>query len=103
LAVVYPSLNEGFGLPVVEAMSSGAVVVASRDPALMEVCGGAAMHVEADDARGWVKAMRALAGNPEFVKEWKERSLRRARDFSWARTARMTREVYAEAQRRFGI
>jgi glycosyltransferase involved in cell wall biosynthesis len=102
LALMYPSLYEGFGLPVVEAMSCGAAVVASRDPALVEVCGGAAMHLDAGDGRGWADAMRALIGKPQLAASWRERSLERARNFSWAHTARMTREVYAEARRRFG-
>jgi len=102
LAVVYPSFYEGFGLPVVEAMSCGAAVVASRDAALMEVCGGAALHVSAADQRGWVEVMRALVQKPGLVREWRERSLRRAREFSWETTARMTREVYDETRQRFG-
>src|SRR6202035_1992404 len=46
-AVVYPSLYEGFGLPVLEAMQCGALVVTSRDPAILEVSQGAALHVDA--------------------------------------------------------
>jgi glycosyltransferase involved in cell wall biosynthesis len=93
-AVVYPSLYEGFGLPVLEAMQCGATVIASRDPAIMEVSGGAALHVDALDVRALAEAMRA---RPARRKE----SLQRAAQFSWASTARKTREVYAAAQRIF--
>ena len=93
-AVVYPSLYEGFGLPVLEAMQCGATVIASRDPAIMEVSGGAAIHVDALDVRALAEAMRARPVR-------REESLKRAAEFSWASTARKTREVYDEAQRIF--
>jgi glycosyltransferase involved in cell wall biosynthesis len=82
-------------------MQCGAPVIASREPAVMEVCGGAAVHVDARDTRAWVEAMTAAIERPEWRAEARERSLRRARDFSWSRTAHLTREVYDEARRRF--
>lgn len=100
LAFLYPSLYEGFGLPVLEAMRCGTMVIASEDPAVTEVAGGAAMQVEASDVRAWVSAMRAALFE-ERRGRWRERSLARAAKFSWLRTARMTREVYDEARRLF--
>lgn len=100
LACVYPSLYEGFGLPVLEAMQCGAPVIASRDPAVMEVAGDAALLVEATDVRGWAEAMRVLLERPDLRALWRERSLRRAARFRWETTARLTREVYVEALRR---
>lgn len=97
-ALVYPSHYEGFGLPVVEAMQCGTAVIASRDPALMEVSGGAAVHVTDVDLPA---AMERLLVDPAERACRTERSLARAKDFSWQRTARLTREVYAEAMRRF--
>jgi glycosyltransferase involved in cell wall biosynthesis len=99
LALVYPSRYEGFGLPVVEGMQCGACVIVSRDPALLEVAGGAALAVS--DVRELAGAMRALAGSPETAAAWREKAVRRGREFSWRRTARLTREVYEEAIRRF--
>ncbi len=99
-AFVYPSIYEGFGLPVLEAMQCGAPVITSRDRAISEVANGAAVQVEADDIRGLREAM-ASALRPGFREQWQERGLRRAAEFSWERTARETREVYAEAVRRF--
>ena len=98
LALVYPSLYEGFGLPVLEAMQCGACVIASR--AVEEAAGGAAIY--AADAAELAQAMRAVCESPERAAEMRAKSLERARQFTWERTARATYEVYREARRRFG-
>jgi len=94
LAFVYPTLYEGFGLPVLEAMQCGCPVITSRDPAVTETAGGAAIH--ADSIREISAAMVALAANPEQRRECRERGLARAARFSWSRTARATRDLYEE-------
>lgn len=100
LAFVYPSLYEGFGLPVLEAMQCGACVITSRDPAITEVASGAA--IQAGSQAELVQAMEDIAAHPEHTQQWRERALRRAAEFSWAQTARLTHQVYEEACRRFG-
>jgi alpha-1,3-rhamnosyl/mannosyltransferase len=101
LALVYPSSYEGFGLPVLEAMQCGACVLVSRDAALREVAGEAGVYP--DGTRGWAEAMCAAVAHPEWLNQQRAKSLARAREFSWARTAQKTRDVYVEAQRRFGF
>ena len=106
VACVYPSLYEGFGLPVLEAMQCGAVVVTSRDPAIMEVSGDGAIHVDATDTKALAEALAAVArstenGSPENFEDLRARALARASEFGWRRTARITREVYEAARRAF--
>jgi glycosyltransferase involved in cell wall biosynthesis len=98
LAFVYPSLYEGFGLPVLEAMQCGACVITSRDPAITEIAAGAAL--QAGSHEELVRAMLDIATHPEWAEPWRERGLRRAADFSWRRTAQLTHEVYEEALQR---
>ena len=98
LAFVYPSLYEGFGLPVLEAMQCGACVIASR--AVAEAAGDAAIY--ADGPPELARSMRDLLEHPDGAPEWRARSLARAREFTWERTARATYEVYGEARKRFG-
>jgi glycosyltransferase involved in cell wall biosynthesis len=95
LALVMPSLEEGFGLPVAEAMACGAPVIASEIPALREVSGGAALHTG-----DYASAMKALLGSHELRAELSARGRARAAQFTWVRCAEATREAYRRAGRR---
>jgi len=92
--LAYPSLEEGFGIPIVEAMASGTPVVTSRGGATEEVAGGAAVLVDPLDPDSIAAGIEeAAARRDELVAA----GLERARAFSWAETARRTAAVYREA------
>ena len=100
LAFVYPSLYEGFGLPVLEAMQCGACVIASR---AVEGSGGRCRSLRRECERtGGGRCGRWLRGGDLAAGACGRDSLARAREFSWERTARLTHEVYEEARKRFG-
>ncbi len=96
LAFAFPSLWEGFGLPVLEAMAAGAPVVASNRGALPEVTGGAALLVEpAPDPLA--EGLARILADADLRARLREAGLRRAAAFSWERTARETLAVYRGA------
>lgn len=92
---IYPSLHEGFGLPILEAMACGAPVVASNRSAIPEVAGDAALLVDCANVATLAEAMYRVVTNKEFRDDLRARGLGRAGQFSWERTAGKTREVYA--------
>ncbi len=97
--MVYPSLYEGFGLPVVEAMACGVPVITSTSSCLPEVAGGAAILVEAEDVDGLRDAISRVIGDRALSSAMRARGLRRAASFSWERAATETVAVFLEASR----
>jgi glycosyltransferase involved in cell wall biosynthesis len=95
--LVMPSLDEGFGLPVLEAMSAGVPVVASNRGSLPEVVGDAGALVDARDAKALAAAMVQAVEDESYARASAERGLERAATFSWARTAEAMRRVYVSA------
>ena len=99
-AFVYPSLLEGFGMPIIEAMACGAPVITSNSSALKEVAGGAAVLVDPLSVRELTEAMERVAQDSRLRAELSQKGVRRAAEFSWETTARLTLEAYREAVER---
>jgi alpha-1,3-rhamnosyl/mannosyltransferase len=95
-ALLFPSRSEGFGLPLLEALRAGTPVVASRDPALVEVAGGAALHAQADDIDGLSAHLVSLLEGD--ARELVARGQARAAEFTWERSARALARVYRAAR-----
>jgi glycosyltransferase involved in cell wall biosynthesis len=99
-ALLFPSRYEGFGLPVLEAFAAGTPVIASTDPSVLEVSGGAALHADAEDAQGLGAHLGRVVEDADLRDALVTRGRRRARDFSWPATARRLAAVYQAAARR---
>lgn len=99
VAFVFPSLDEGFGLPPLEAMQCGAPVICSNRSSLPEVVGEAALLASPDDARAFLEAMSATALDQSLHARLSEASRRRAARFFWDRSAQEVMACYQRAWR----
>jgi glycosyltransferase involved in cell wall biosynthesis len=95
-ALAFPSLYEGFGLPVTEAMACGTPVVTSQNSSLGEVAGEAAELVVPTQVESIATGLQRVLHDPQRRVELRARGLVRAADFSWATAARETRRLYAQ-------
>jgi glycosyltransferase involved in cell wall biosynthesis len=95
--LVLPSFNEGFGLPVLEAMTVGVPVVASTRGALPEVLGDAGLLVDPEDVNGLADAMARLLRDNTLAAQCAARGVRRALGFNWRASAVALRDAYEHA------
>ena len=93
---MYPSYYEGFGLPILEAMSCGTPVITSNTSSMPEIGGDAALYFDPADARQLTALLLDVTGNENLQNELSRKGIERAGEFSWDKTARATLKIYED-------
>lgn len=96
-AFVFPSLYEGFGIPLLEAMACGTPIITGQDTALPEVAGDAALYVNVQDAEQLGVELELLLNDSSRQEQMRKNGFERVKQFTWERASRDTLAVYQEA------
>lgn len=100
-ALVFPSLYEGFGLPIIEAMAAGLPVIASNRSSIPEVQGDAGLSLDPTDEAAWVTGINRLIANPHLQKKFSAAGASQSKKFSWDTIAKQTSEVYDQVLEKY--
>ncbi len=99
--LIYPSLYEGFGLPLLEAMACGCPVICSKSASLPEVAGDAALFIDPKDPQDLAYSIDQLLKDLSFRMRMAENGLKRAKLFNWDKTAQQTLEIFKEVDKNY--
>ncbi|MGA8436948.1 MAG: glycosyltransferase family 1 protein [Candidatus Sulfotelmatobacter sp.] len=102
-ALVFPSLYEGFGLPILEAMGCGTPVVTANVTAMPEVAGGAALLVDPTSVEQIARAMEQIVSDTTLRQQLRRQGLTRSAEFSWASTAARVHDLLKKGERRYAV
>ena len=94
--MIYPSLYEGFGIPILEAFSRGLPVLLSDRSCFPEIAGNAALYFDPENAGSTAEAVRRILAEPELRQELARRGNLRLKDFSWEKSALELLEIYRQ-------
>jgi len=96
VAFIFPSLYEGFGIPILEAFSCGCPVIASNTSSLPEVAGDAAVYFDPTDKLSMLNSIQKVIYNDELKKQLINKGIERVKEFTWEKTAEKTKMLYEE-------
>jgi len=97
---IFPSYYEGFGLPVVEAMASGIPIMVSNRGSLIEISKDSGILINPDDPKNAVAEIEKIVRNPKLQKELKIKSIKKAKEFDWNKTAKETFKIYGRLKKK---
>lgn len=101
IVLVFPSLWEGFGLPILEAMACGTPVITSNVSSMPEVAGDAAILVDPTNVSAIASAIASIIADTSLRNDLRSRGLHRAKQFSWATTGQQTADVLKQNSHHF--
>lgn len=94
---IFPSIYEGFGLPILESMASGTPVISSHTSSMPEVGGDTTIYIDPYNSRDICESLRGLLGSSSLQKQLRDRGIDRAQQFTWEKSARQTIDVFKQA------